>query len=918
MTGTTITQYPDNIKFKYSWRKYQQRVLDELRKHIADRHLHVVAPPGSGKTILGLEVARRLNKPTLILAPTVAIRNQWIQRFCDLFLQTDAVPDWISRDVRNPKFLTVSTYQGLHAACTNAKTIDDEIEDDEAAITDEPVVTPKNKKDKNNFAAIIKGLKEQKIKTIVVDEAHHLKNEWWSTLTKIKTEIDPVIVGLTATPPYDVVYSEWARYLDLNGLVDAEITVPELVAEGDLCPHQDFIYFSSPSAIEIKKIEKARENIATVFKEIRNDEQLIDAIANCPIYNTPELYADWIYSNISYYSAVLIFLNDRGIIIDEKHIEIVGNTETKLPPLDYEWMELLLDFYLHKEKALFETNKEHQKLLEKKLRYYGALEHGQICFVENKEVSSFLTSSVSKLNAIQEIVDFEYKQLGSELRMVILTDYIRKELLTGEKEDNTAKNKMGVIPIFENLRRGNIDNVKIGVLTGSLIIIPKSASQLLLQKTSKYGIDVIECTPLYFDKSYLQINLTEKLKHNIVHVITEVFQEGGIEVLIGTKSLLGEGWDAPAINALILASFVGSFVLSNQMRGRAIRTQQGNSYKTGNIWHLVCLDPFLPTGGADLELLQRRFKSFVGITANANIDKGIEGGINRLNIPDDIYTGNVYKQINARTFAIAAKRDLLKEQWDKALANGTALVEEIKIPYPKKERGYAATKTIYLNRTVGFAFAQLFSVFFVFGEWMLFRVLGLLDGVGSMTDLATVVSVLGGVGVIVFGGQAYKSFKAYAKYRNIADDLNKIGKVLLNSLYEAGVIKTENVTVVAEVDGSGSVYCHISGGTTFEKAAFIKALQELTDPIDNPRYIIERHSQLLSLIDQKDYHAVPEELAKNKTYAEYFCKQWQQLVGECSLVFTRNQEGRKYLLQCRVDSLAGQLNNKIERVNKWR
>jgi len=68
--------YPQNIKFKYEWRRYQKRVLDELEGHLDDNHLHVIAPPGSGKTVLELEVALRLNKPTLIFAPTVAIKNQ--------------------------------------------------------------------------------------------------------------------------------------------------------------------------------------------------------------------------------------------------------------------------------------------------------------------------------------------------------------------------------------------------------------------------------------------------------------------------------------------------------------------------------------------------------------------------------------------------------------------------------------------------------------------------------------------------------------------------------------------------------------------------------------------------------------------------------------------------------------------------
>lgn len=112
------------------------------------------------------------------------------------------------------------------------------------------------------------------------------------------------------------------------------------------------------------------------------------------------------------------------------------------------------------------------------------------------------------------------------------------------------------------------------------------------------------------------IHQAEQLKHLIVYIVTQIFQAGEIEVLIGTKSLLGEGWDAQAINALILASFVGSFVLSNQMRGRAIRTQKGNLENTGNIWHLVCIDPSNPTGGKDLELLKRRFRSFVGVSNN--------------------------------------------------------------------------------------------------------------------------------------------------------------------------------------------------------------------------------------------------------------------------------------------------------------
>ncbi|WP_339230420.1 DEAD/DEAH box helicase family protein [Oceanobacillus sp. FSL K6-2867] len=43
-----------------------------------DGYLHLVASTGSGKTVLGLEIMLYPNKPTLIVAPTLAIRNQWV------------------------------------------------------------------------------------------------------------------------------------------------------------------------------------------------------------------------------------------------------------------------------------------------------------------------------------------------------------------------------------------------------------------------------------------------------------------------------------------------------------------------------------------------------------------------------------------------------------------------------------------------------------------------------------------------------------------------------------------------------------------------------------------------------------------------------------------------------------------------
>ena len=48
--------FDKNIKFYGTYRPYQQRVLDNLVAFLNNEKIHVVAAPGSGKTILGLEL----------------------------------------------------------------------------------------------------------------------------------------------------------------------------------------------------------------------------------------------------------------------------------------------------------------------------------------------------------------------------------------------------------------------------------------------------------------------------------------------------------------------------------------------------------------------------------------------------------------------------------------------------------------------------------------------------------------------------------------------------------------------------------------------------------------------------------------------------------------------------------------------
>ena len=71
------------IRFAGKLRPSQNAASSIIRRELesGNRRLHIVAPPGSGKTILGLYVwSDMVRLPTLVLSPNSAIQAQWAAR----------------------------------------------------------------------------------------------------------------------------------------------------------------------------------------------------------------------------------------------------------------------------------------------------------------------------------------------------------------------------------------------------------------------------------------------------------------------------------------------------------------------------------------------------------------------------------------------------------------------------------------------------------------------------------------------------------------------------------------------------------------------------------------------------------------------------------------------------------------------
>ena len=906
--------FPPDTKFSYPWRTYQERVLAALDESLDDNRLHVVAAPGSGKTVLGLEVLRRLDKPGLILAPTLTIRDQWVDRLVNLFLPPPPNrPDWVSNDIRAPGFLTVATYQALHAAYTGCEDREEnEAADREGDDAPEEQACPEPVRNHAERTRAL--LQHRSIGTVVVDECHHLRTEWWRTLNLLCKDLpQATIVALTATPPFDVTPFEWERYKALCGPVDAEVPVPELVLAGDLCPHQDYIWFSTPSGDEAARIRGFRDSVAKFVDALSRSADFVAALEHHPWVADPESHIEQILDEPEYFSSILVFLNAVRHRIPGPALKVLGVPGRRLPSLNLEWIEVLLTGCLYRDADNFAQAKPALESAERDLRRIGAIERRQVLLRATREIEKALTYSISKLDSIVSIVKLESQALGPDLRMVVLTDYIRAADLPQAPDDIKPLTRLGVAPIFEKIRREGSAWIRLAALSGSLAVIPQGAQAALAQAAADIGIaaERIHLTPLPHDPAYLRVEIAGAEPSAVVQAMTRLFTAGEITVLVGTKSLLGEGWDAPAMNALVLASFVGSYMLSNQMRGRAIRTQAGNPEKTANIWHLVCVEPDSPMPGTDLDTLVRRFKAFVGVALNEPV---IESGIERMAFGPAPYSRERVEAINRMMAARARDRASLKQAWQQALQRegaGVGTVEELRAPVASLPQGF-----VFANTIAALLWEALFLGGFVAAHFA--------DQLSNLrtSSLGEFVMLMGFAllaGAVIAAPRLLKALWLCLKHGSIESSIQQVGRAVLKTLAHMGVVRAPEgqLRVVARKGREGTVYCALEGGSAYERTAYLEALREVLDPIGNPRYLLRRRT-FLGFLRRTDYHAVPSAIGARREFAEYFARMWRWHVGPAELIYARTAEGRKVLLRARMSAMSAAFRSKSDRVTCWK
>ncbi len=882
--------YEGVLKFKGTWRSYQARVLENVGRYLADGKIHIVAAPGSGKTTLGIELIRRMNGNVLILAPSITIREQWVARIKEAFLCDGCKgEDYLSQDLKNPKAITVATYQALHSAMTRFQGTEKDGEED-AATTVEV--------DYAGFD-LVGTMQKADIKILCLDECHHLRSEWWKALEEFKSKFNNIkTISLTATPPYDSTPAMWTRYMNMCGEIDEEITIPELVKEGSLCPHQDYVYFNYPTKAEEQEVHKFTERSQAMMQTLMRDDQLLSYI-RMHRGLSGQSSDDLLLDDPAYLSSILIYLQSRNVPFPSRLQRLLGAKH--LPNMSTEWMECLLQGFLYDDADSYMCDKTYREMLIDQLKAQGLIEKRKVVMTKSAAIEKLLTNSLGKCNSIRDIVFHEYQTTGDALRLLVLTDYIRKEYEKSLGNEESDVNALGVLPFFEMLRRENAKkggHVRFGVLCGTIVIIPAEAREALEREVADCGKVTFSKVGNLEESDYLKVTAVGDA-HFLTGAVTNIFAQGAMQVLIGTKSLLGEGWDSPCINSLVLASFVGSFMLSNQMRGRAIRVWREEPDKTSNIWHLVCLKPWNevqknPEDGIseDYTLLERRMEHFLGLHYTEDT---IENGMDRMPIVKPPFNKMNVDSINKKMLAMSGQRASLKERWDRSLA----VYDKMDVVDEDEVADKFVTSVVFWDAI----------------RTMILAGIAMLAGVILAAGIAkaTKSPMLSAIGLVLIVCGIAAGMIRFPKAFMLGSPLRRL-KVFGNGIRKAlelqNLMEEPHSKVVTENAGPDIHTVYLSGGSGRDKALFAQCINEFFAAIDNQRYLLVKAKGHRGL---DGFYAVPECFAKRKEDAQNFAQCMKPYIGNYELVYTRNESGRALLLEGRVRALANREERCISR-----
>ncbi|MEV7608184.1 DEAD/DEAH box helicase family protein [Microbacterium sp. NPDC089320] len=955
-------------RFRGTLRTYQAEVLDRIAAGGAEP-LHIVAPPGSGKTLLGLLLAAREGHRTLVLSPTVTIREQWARTAAELAPQPAAVSD----DPERLADLTALTYQLLSVTGDGSPFDDlaqalwtDELvasgrTDAEAATwlaelaVDNPArhrsgIRRRARRVRSHFTrqrpselarvlhpnavALIDRIVAAGVRTVVLDECHHLLDHWAIVVAYLvarirETGAEPTLIGLTATLPSPDDETEFENYSQLLGAVDYEVPTPAVVKEGHLAPYRDHVLFTEPLPAEAAFIRRHESLLHDLITQVLSTPDALTYLEQHlqppdpagPSVETPLARLDRAFSTD--------FALTRSCALVLREVSPRHPLAASIPPalLDRCTSDDLLTVLSRfaQERLLSDPAAVSQwEHVRRSLADFGyALTDRGIRRGRNP-VETTLAFSAAKDHAAVEILRRELAGAdGDRIRAVVVTDFVEH----GNNRGLVGHAPAGALRTF--------DLLAVDAVTSGLRPVLLTAQHLRVRAE-----DAVDLAAALGDLIGEPIGISDGVgptrdlqargvgSGRVVGAVSELIRRGDIRLLVGTRGLLGEGWDCPSVNTLVDLTTVATSSGTQQLRGRTLRLDPAWPEKVAHNWSVVCMIP----SHVDLDdasesvRLRRRHSHLWGLSADG--DGRIVSGLGHAlsahareawtRVLDKDPSTSI-EDLDALMREHVPSRSRTREEW------------RIGEPYSPHERETVAIRRdprspmLRTGQTAGTgAVAGLLAGTVTTGA--LIAVLAI-AGVSFAPVVAVALALAGGA--VAAAAASLGALTRSLRDRSRPAEIYRAAAVAVaRTLHDAGrAARIDESTIAARPDDADPSRIRIEvGGSAADSRAIADAVEELFAPVRTSRFLLRidaagmpRVRPLERLADRlspgRTLLAVPRMIARRRADAERFRDHWETLIGTCTLHELTGLEGLALLRVAR--SADGRVDPAEPRARVW-
>lgn len=906
------------------FRRHQRLALDALGEAFAAgrRRAWVVLPPGAGKTLVGLEAARRLGQPVVVFGPNTAIQGQWVAAWREF---TPAhIPAGTGRDLGRP--VTALTYQALASFDPDAE-VDEEGHGRTGGLRGRL---------HENGRALVEALETAGPITLVLDECHHLLEVWGRLLAELLDDLPEAhVIGLTGTPPSTLTAGQADLVDRLFGSPLYSTSIPSVVREGHLAPFAELAWFTSPSPTESQWLATEAERFAELQNDLLApdfasvsllswlDERFVarrtGAGAAPPLAwsrlegEAPEVAA----AALRFHHAGLLALPD-GAVVREEH---------RHDPTAQDWVTLLHDWV---SAALLTSDDPRDRAAVEAIR--GALPGIGYQLTKRgvrrgrSPVDRVLARSEATTDATVEILAAETANLGDRLRALVLCDHERAAAtlparLRGVLDADAGSARLVLARLLSDPRTAGLNAV---LVTGRAVATDATTARKLVSFVREHapGLDLDDVP----EHATGAVDVTGRWRsRHWVPLVTRFYETGATRALVGTRALLGEGWDARGVNTLVDLTTATTPAAVVQTRGRALRVDPDWPEKVAHTWSVVCVSEEHPGGTSSWDRFVRKHDGYFAVTDSGEIAAGVGHVDPRLSpyAPPPVAE---FPAENALMLARAEDRARVRALWQVGTPYRDELVHTIRVtpqhtgvarmvagpahrppalvpaargagPPPARPYGRRA-----LWRAAAALTALLTAVLTVAALWWPAAVMLALGAAAGATRVRRVRAAQLRAGRDLAGLAAGPDPLAFAC-------------AVADALHEADLSEAGAAAVTAAVEPDGTYRLVLADVSAETSALFVAALDELLAPLVSPRHVVPRY--LVEAIPDRPealrragrawlagqappnpvvYHAVPSILGANVRRVRAFATAWNRWVSDGDPVRTATPEGEGILL----------------------